>query len=239
IARSAVKLGRRLGVEPRVASVPGATERSLVVQMPVTPRLARWLRPEPRLPAAQGDRRALLRGFFLGCGSVNAPSARYHLELVPPTAAWADALRQVLADHDIHAGVSTRARQPLLYVKDGDGVAAALSLLGASRAVMAFESARVVREVSAQINRQLNFETANLDKIAEGATRQLVAIRRLEASGRLAGLSPALRQMAVIRLAEPELSLEELALRLGLSKSGANHRLRRLATEASRLDATR
>lgn len=236
IARSAVKLGRRVGLEPRVASVPGAGERTLVVVMPVSPRLARWLRPEPRLPASRGDRRALLRGFFLGCGSVNAPSARYHLELVPPAPGWAEALRQVLADHDIHAGVTERARQPLLYVKDGDGVSATLSLLGASRAVMTFESARVVREMSAQINRQLNFETANLEKLAEGASRQLAAIRRLELSGRLADLTPALRQMAELRLAEPELSLEELALRLGLSKSGANHRLRRLTAEAGRLD---
>lgn len=236
VARTAVKLGRQVGVEPHVSSVPGATERLLVVEMPVSPRLARWLRPGPRLPAAQGDRRALLRGFFLGCGSVNAPSARYHLELVPPTAGWAEALREILAGHGIHAGVTERARQPLLYVKDGDGVSATLSLLGASRAVMAFESARVVREVSAQINRQLNFETANLEKLAGGATRHAAAIRRLEAAGRLDDLSPALRQMAAIRLAEPELSLDELAARLGLSKSGANHRLRRLASEARKLD---
>jgi DNA-binding protein WhiA len=231
-----MKLGRRLGAEARATPVPGATERTLAVELPLFPRLARWLHPEPRLPAAMGDRRALLRGFFLGCGSVNAPSARYHLELVPSTATWAEALRQVLADHEIHAGVTERARQPLLYVKDGDGVSATLSLLGASRAVMAFESARVVREMSAQINRQLNFETANLDKVAEGASRQVAAIRRLQRSGRLAQLTPALRQMAELRVAEPELSLEELALRLGLSKSGANHRLRRLTSEAGRLE---
>ena len=235
IARTAMKLARRLGAEARATPVPGATERTLAVELQLLPRLARWLRPEARLPAAPGDRRALLRGFFLGCGSVNAPSARYHLELVPPTLAWAEALRQVLADHDIHAGVTERAHQPLLYVKDGDGVSATLSLLGASRAVMAFESARVVREMSAQINRQLNFETANLEKLAEGASRQMVAIRTLERSGRLTQLTPALRQMAELRLREPELSLEELSARLGLSKSGGNHRLRRLVNEARKL----
>ncbi len=235
-ARTAVKLGRRLGAEARATPVAGATERTLAVELPLLPRLARWLRPEPRLPAAPGDRRALLRGFFLGCGSVNAPSARYHLELVPSTLPWAEALRQVLADHDIHAGVTERAHQPLLYVKDGDGVSATLSLLGASRAVMAFESARVVREMSAQINRQLNFETANLEKVAVGASRQVAAIRSLQRSGRLAQLTPALRRMAAVRLAEPELSLEELSLRLGLSKSGGNHRLRRLMAEARVLD---
>lgn len=235
-ARTAVKLARRLSVEAKATPVPGATERTLSVEMPLPPRLARWLRAEPRLPAAPGDRRALLRGFFLACGSVNAPSARYHLELVPPTPAWAEALRAVLAEHDIHAGVSERARQPLLYIKEGDGVAATLSLLGASRAVMAFESARVVREVSAQINRQLNFETANLDKVAEGASRQVAAIKRLARAGRLAQLSEALRQMAALRVAEPELSLEELSLRFGLSKSGANHRLRRLMSEARKLE---
>lgn len=239
IARTAVKLGRRLGAEARATPVPGATERTLAVELPLPPPLARRLRADPRLPAAPGDRRALLRGFFLGCGSVNAPSARYHLELVPPTVAWAEALREVLAHHDIHAGVTERAHQPLLYVKDGDGVAATLSLLGASRAVMAFESARVVREMSAQINRQLNFETANLEKVAEGASRQVAAIRRLKRSGRLAELTPALREMAELRVAEPELSLEELSSRLGLSKSGGNHRLRRLMTEARALDTPR
>ncbi|MGH7910152.1 MAG: DNA-binding protein WhiA [Candidatus Dormibacteraceae bacterium] len=236
IARTAVRLSRRLDLEPKLSSTAGATERTLTVHVLLSPRLAPWMRPdEARLPAAPGDRRALLRGFFLGCGSVNAPSARYHLELVPPTPAWAEALRGVLAEHGIHGGVTERARQPLLYVKDGDGVGGTLSLLGASRAVLTFESARVVREVSAQINRQLNFETANLDKIAEGATRQLVAIRRLARSGRLAELSPALREMAAIRLGDPELSLEELAARLGLSKSGSNHRLRRLLAAAREL----
>ncbi|MFZ0216508.1 MAG: DNA-binding protein WhiA [Candidatus Dormiibacterota bacterium] len=229
IARKVVRLGRQLGVEPRIVPMRGAHELTFSVELPHVPRLGRWLRPDPpRLPTAATERKALLRGFFLGCGSVNGPTARYHLELVPPTLAWATALVELLGEHGIRAGVTDRARQPLVYVKDGDGVAAVLSLCGASRAVMAFESARVVREVSAQINRQLNFETANLDKTADSSSRQLAAIRRLRQSGRLSELSPALREMAELRLGYPELSLQELAGQLGLSKSGSNHRLRRL-----------
>jgi DNA-binding protein WhiA len=228
IVRKVVRLGRQLGVEAQVTPARGARELLFSVRLLRLPRLGRWLRQDAVLPRAGADRKALLRGFFLGCGSVNAPTHRYHLELVPPTLAWAEALARLLGEHGIHAGTTLRSRQPLLYVKDGDGVSATLSLCGASQAVMAFESARVVREVSAQIHRQLNFETANLDKTADSSTRQLLAIRRLAQSKRLLELSPALREMARLRLRHPELSLQELALRLSLSKSGSNHRLRRL-----------
>src|SRR5205807_8663517 len=110
----------------------------------------------------------------------------------------------------------------------GDGSGRALSLMGASRAVMEFENARVVREVSGQVNRRLNFETANIDKTIGSAMRQVAAIETLEKSSRLDMLPPALREIARARRAHPDLNLSELAARLKLSKSAVNHRLRRL-----------
>jgi hypothetical protein len=103
-----------------------------------------------------------------------------------------------------------------------------LSLMGASRAVMEFENVRVVREVSGQVNRRLNFETANIDKTISSAMRQVAAIEELERGGRLAELSAALREVAHARRAHPELNLAELAAGMHLSKSAVNHRLRRL-----------
>jgi DNA-binding protein WhiA len=87
---------------------------------------------------------------------------------------------------------------------------------------------RVVREVSGQVNRRLNFETANIDKTIGSAMRQVAAIEQLERCGRLVELSPALREVAQARRTHPELNLAELAVRMRLSKSAVNHRLRRL-----------
>jgi DNA-binding protein WhiA len=85
-----------------------------------------------------------------------------------------------------------------------------------------------VRAVSGEVNRRLNFETANIGKTIGSGLRQAAAIERLEAAGRLDSLPHALREMARWRTAHPELNLGELASRMKLSKSAVNHRLRRL-----------
>jgi DNA-binding protein WhiA len=121
-----------------------------------------------------------------------------------------------------------RAGQHVVYVKEGDGIVRCLSLMGGSRAVMEFENVRVVREVSGQVNRRLNFETANIDKTVGSALKQVTAIERLEKEGTLQRLSPALQEMARWRKTHPDLNLTELAARMKLSKSAINHRLRRL-----------
>ena len=237
VARKVVRLARLLGMQPRYQAMRHPKQLSFSVDVPLPASLGPAFEgPDHSVPDAGCDRKALLRGFFLGCGSVNAPSARYHLELVAPSEAWGGALARLLDRHEVRAGVTERGGHGLVYVKDGDGVVRTLSLMGASRAVMEFENARVVREVSAQVNRQLNFETANLDKAAGSSSRQLAAIRSLEEAGLLKPLTPALREMARVRLAYPELNLSELARRMRLSKSGINHRLRRLMDAAARLD---
>lgn len=232
-----VRLAHLLGWEAGFEVVRHPKQLTFEVAAGPPPGALAEFRRSPAGPERRCDRRALLRGMFLGCGSVNAPSARYHLELVPPDEAWAGVLTQILRSEGVRAGLTERSGHPLCYVKDGDGVARVLSLVGASRAVMAFENARVVRELNAQVNRQLNFETANLDKTATSNTRQLAAIRHLEESGVLERLPPALREIAQLRLRQPELNLTELARMLELSKSGINHRMRRLLEAASTADA--
>jgi cell division protein WhiA len=100
---------------------------------------------------------------------------------------------------------------------------------------MEFENVRVVRDVSGKVNRRINFETANIGKTIGSGLRQAAAIERLEATGRLDRLPPALREMARWRTAHPELNLGELAGRMKLSKSAVNHRLRRLQEVADAL----
>src|ERR1700687_3525811 len=167
----------------------------------------------------------MLRGLFLGCGSVNAPSSRYHLEFVVPTTTWATAIIEMADSVEAKVGV-----------KEGESIVRLLSLMGASRAVMEFENVRVVRAVSGEVNRRLNFETANIGKTIGSGMRQAAAIERLESTGKLDHLPPALREMARWRAAHPQLNLGELAGRMKLSKSAVNHRLRRLQQLADSQD---
>jgi DNA-binding protein WhiA len=128
----------------------------------------------------------------------------------------------------VKGGVTDRGGQRVVYVKDGDGIVRLLSVMGASRAVIEFENVRVVRSVSGEVNRRLNFETANIGKTIGSGLRQAAAIETLEARGVLELLPPALQEMARWRRQNPDLNLGELAGRMNLSKSAVNHRLRRL-----------
>lgn len=230
-ARKVVRLARILGgIEAKYHAVRSAKQMAFFIEVPLPRGMeAPFMQPAARaMPERACDRKALMRGLFLGCGSVNAPSARYHLEFVTPTLGWGTCVLRLLHDADVRAGMMERGGQHVVYVKEGDAIVRCLSLMGASRAVMEFENVRVVRQVSGEVNRRLNFETANLDKTVGSALRQVAAIDRLEKEGTLARLSPALQEMARWRKTHPDLNLTELAARMKLSKSAINHRLRRL-----------
>ncbi len=235
VARKVVRLARIMGgLEAKYQAVKSAKQMAFFIELPLPAGMEEaFAQPAARsVPDQTCDRKAMLRGFFLGCGSVNAPSGRYHLEMVVPTLGWATALLRVLHDAGIRGGMMERAGHHVVYVKEGDAIVRTLGLIGASRAVIEFEKVRVVREVSGQVNRRLNFETANIDKTIGSATRQVAAIEKLERSGHLDRLSLALQEMARARRAHPELNLSELAARMKLSKSAINHRLRRLVESA-------
>ena len=231
VARKVVRLGRAVGrTEAKYQAVKTRKRMSFFIELGLPPQLVAAFSQPPvqAVPDAACDRKAMLRGLFLGCGSVNAPNTRYHLEFVAPTASWASAIARLVEESGVKAGIVQRSGQSVVYVKDGDGIVRLLSFMGASRAVMEFENVRVVREMSGEVNRRLNFETANIGKTIGTGLRQAAAIERLEADGTLERLPPALREMARWRTANPELNLAELAGRMRLSKSAVNHRLRRL-----------
>ena len=231
VARKVVRLGRAVaGMEAKYQAVKTRKRMSFYIELALPDELIPAFSHAPihGLPDAACDRKAMLRGLFLGCGSVNAPNTRYHLEFVAPTPTWASGIARLIDESGVKAGVTERAGQAVVYIKDGDGIVRLLSMMGANRAVMEFENVRVVREVSGEVNRRLNFETANISKTIGSGLRQAAAIEALAAAGRLAGLPPALREMARWRRDNPELNLGELAGKMNLSKSAVNHRLRRL-----------
>ena len=231
VARKVVRLGRSVGnIDPKYQAVKTKKRMTFFIELALPPGLVPAFTQSAAhaTPDAACDRKAMLRGLFLGCGSVNAPSARYHMEFVAPTKTWASAIAGMIESSGVKAGISDRSGQAVVYVKDGDGIVRLLSTMGANRAVMEFENVRVVREVSGEVNRRLNFETANIGKTIGSGLRQAAAIDSLAADGRLATLPPALREMARWRRENPELNLGELAGRMNLSKSAVNHRLRRI-----------
>jgi len=231
VARKVVRLGRAVDhMDAKYQAVKTRKRMSFFIELALPPGLvATFMQSASHaVPEAACDRKAMLRGLFLGCGSVNTPSSRYHLEFVAPSAPWASAIGELAESVGVKVGTMERAGQSVVYVKEGDAIVRLLSSMGASRAVMDYENVRVVREVSGEVNRRLNFETANIGKTIGSGLRQAAAIERLESTGRLDRLSPALREMARWRVANPQLNLGELAGRMKLSKSAVNHRLRRL-----------
>src|SRR6202158_4678488 len=220
VARKVVRLGRAIAhMEAKYQPVKTRKRMSFFIELALPPGIAPAFTQSAMqaVPDAACDRKAMLRGLFLGCGSVNAPSSRYHLEFVVPTTTWATAIIEMADSVEGKVGGMER-----------DAIVRPLSLMGASRAVMEFENVRVVRAVSGEVNRRLNFETANIGKTIGSGLRQTAAIERLEANGKLDLLPPALREMARWRTANPQLNLGELADGMKLSKSAVNHRLRRL-----------
>ncbi len=231
VARKVVRLGRAIGrMEAKYQAVKSRKRMAFFIELSLPAELVpAFTQGAPHaMPEAACDRKAMLRGLFLGCGSVNAPSSRYHLEYVAPTRTWATSIARLIESSGVKAGVTERGGQPVVYVKDGDGIVRLLSTMGANRAVMEFENVRVVREVSGEVNRRLNFETANIGKTIGSGMRQAAAIETLEAEGKLSKLPPALREMARYRRDNPDLNLGELAGKMNLTKSAVNHRLRRI-----------
>jgi DNA-binding protein WhiA len=166
---------------------------------------------------------------------VNRPEAAYHLELVSGNFELGNLLYDLLRRMGFPAGFVDRKDSYIVYLKEGDAVIDFLGMMEADEAVESFEVARNVKEVREQVNRLVNCETANLQKAVDAAGRQLDIIRSLEAAGQFRNLPPKVRAAAKARLDNPDATLQELAEMLGISKSGMNHRMRKLKELAATL----
>lgn len=234
IARTAVHLASTLGMSvapPRPPvperARPGARHH-LLVELD-RDSLGRWSWSEA--PAC--DRRAFLRGVLLGRGSISFGASGPHVEFVLADRASAEELQSALGSVEVRALRGERRGRHVVYLKGQEEIGALLRLVGANRGVLELETHRVGRDVQARLNRLLNAEEANLDRTVRAADRQLSAIGRLEAEGRLDRLASGLRDAAAARRRMPDADLDTLAAALGVSRSATNHRLRRLVELAS------
>lgn len=174
--------------------------------------------------------KALTRGIFLGSGSVNNPENKYHLEIILSNKRNAQIIKELLEKMQIHLKELERKNGYSLYIKEGEEISKFLAFIGANSSVLKFEEIRVIREIKNNVNRKVNCETANLNKTINAAVKQIEAIKKLKVTGKFKNLSANLKEVANLRLENPDASLVELGQMLEnpIGKSGVNHRLNQL-----------
>lgn len=184
-------------------------------------------------------KRAFIRGAFLASGSIIDPNKFYHFEIVCTTPAQACQIRDVMNTFDAEAKVIQRKKYYVAYVKEGAQIADLLKVMDAGVSLMAFENIRILKEMRNSVNRQVNCETANLNKTVSAAVRQIQDIECIRDTIGLESLNTGLRDIAEARLENPDMNLKDLGLLLSPSvgKSGVNHRLRKLSEIAESLRA--
>ena len=182
-------------------------------------------------------KRAYLRGCYMAVGSMSDPYKSYHLELVCGLQAQAEQLLKILQDFSLDAKMIIRKKYHVVYMKEGENIADFLNITEAHKALMEFENTRIYKGMRNMVNRKVNCEAANITKTVNAATRQVEDIRLIREKMGLEGLPEPLRQMAYVRLENPQASLGELGKLLDppVGKSGVNHRLRKLGELAKEL----
>lgn len=178
--------------------------------------------------------KAIIRGAFLGGGSVNNPESKYHLEIILSTEINADKVISILLEFTITAKKLERKNGYGVYIKDGEEISKLLALIGANSGVLKFEEIRVLRDMKNNINRKVNCETANLNKTVNAAVKQIEAIKTLQKTKEFDKLPESLKEVARVRLENPDASLQELGQMLSepIGKSGVNHRLNKIIETA-------
>lgn len=194
-----------------------------------------WLEPE-------GKARSYLRGAFLAAGSVNNPeTSRYHLEIYSLYEEQATQLSNLMNRFDLNAKVVERRSGFIVYLKEAEKIGDMMKVIGATNAMFRMENVRIIRDMRNSVNRLVNAENANLDKTVNASQKQIDDILFLDEEIGLGRFPEKLREIAEVRLAHREDPLSALGKYVPsgeISKSGVNHRLRKLTKMADEIRDT-
>lgn len=182
-------------------------------------------------------RRAFLRGAFLAGGSISDPNKSYHFEIVCKTLEQAEQLRDIINSFAMEAKIVERKKHQVVYLKEGAQIVDMLNIMEAHVALMNLENVRILKEMRNSVNRKVNCETANISKTVNAAVKQLEDIVFIRDKAGLDSLPDNLREIALLRLENPDAPLKELGTFLDppVGKSGVNHRLSRISEIAETL----
>ena len=181
---------------------------------------------------------AFLRGAFLACGTVNSPEKNYHLEFVVPHYNLSLDLKKFLENNDFSPKSVRRGGLYVLYFKKTEEIQNLLGIMGAARFVMEFIDVIVYKDIRNNVNRRLNFESANLNKTVNAAVQQIELIEKLKSTALFAELPKEYRQIALLRLQNPDYSLQQIGEEMEppMSRSGVNYRLKKLCELARKAE---
>lgn len=183
--------------------------------------------------------RSYLRGAFMATGSVNNPeTSRYHLEIFSIYEEHNNDICDMLNYYELNARTLERRSGYISYLKGAEKIADFLTLIGATNSMLKFEDVRIVRDMRNSVNRLVNCETANLNKTIDAASKQIENIQYIDSTVGLQALPGKLQEIAELRLEHPEVSLKELGEMIPsgvISKSGINHRIRKINEFADKL----
>lgn len=188
---------------------------------------------------------AFLRGVFVSCGSVTDPNKEYHLELVLPENDRTPALLDFIAEHGMSlketARGGARSKKTVLYAKESELIEDCLTYIGAANHSMEIMQVKIVKDFRNRVNRSVNCENANLDKTVAASNKSTADIEYIFSTMGADWLSPDLRETARLRVENPEMSLSELCGMFPekISRSGLNHRLKKLSKLAEELRNSR
>ncbi len=198
--------------------------------------------PPEYITGSNEEIRAYLRGVFLTQGSINDPkTSRYHMELLISKASEAVFIQKLLNMFDLNAKILNRDKGYMIYIKEAEKISDFLKIIGAIKAVLYFENIRIYHDKKNHTNRLNNCEQANIDKVVEAATHQLNNVKILEEKLAIELLDDKTKEAVEYRKKYPEASLKELSEIISvetgnrITKSGLNHRFRKINELASRL----
>ena len=174
--------------------------------------------------------KSLIIGAFMGSGSINNPEKKYHLEIDFENEENLEKIKDVLEKLGIRTKKMITENKKSIYIKEGKEISKFLALIGANKAVMKFEDIRIQKEMRGKVNRLVNCETANLNKTINASIEQIAAIKKLKETGKFNKLNDNLKEIANLRLENPDMPLVELGKRLKepVGKSGVNYRLKKI-----------
>ena len=175
-------------------------------------------------------KKAFFRGVFLATGSCNDPKKSYHLEFSISKERSVETIIKLFEEIDMKAGILLRRNSKVVYLKDSDNIADTVGYMGATNSMMEIQRVKIYKVFKNNITRTVNFESANISKAAVNAAHQREIIRKIMDNIGLDSLEKSLRELALLRL-EHECSLKELGEMMSkpLSKSGVNHKFKKLA----------
>ena len=181
--------------------------------------------------------RDIVRGAFLGAGSVTDPNKQYHLEIFFKEKNNAEYILNICKIYGVNLKIFENNDLYTLYIKEGEEISKFLALIGSNKGVMNFEDVRITKEIKNNVNRLVNCETANLNKIVNASVNQINDIKLIQGLNKFEELPDYLKEIAAVRLENPEMSLKDLGALLDtpIGKSGVNHRLQKIHEIAEEL----